>query len=84
MSHLLGNGRIASEASPKTARDKQPMQLSERRHRYARRAQLHPGARRRIEHPSRNHDDDPRRRLQLDEVSRRTLLAPDQPDRAPT
>jgi hypothetical protein len=78
--HLLGDGRIASEASSKTACGKQLMQLGERRHRYAGFAHLHAGARCEIQHPSRDYDDDARRRLKLDKVPRGTLLAPDQPD----
>lgn len=80
--HLLGDGRIAPEASSKIAHSKQSMQLGERRHRHARHAHLHAGAQRRIQHPSRDYDDDARRRLKLDEMSRGTLLAPDQADRA--
>jgi hypothetical protein len=80
--HLLGDGRIAPEASSKTAHSKQSMQLGQRRHPHARHAHLHPGAHSRIQHPSRDYDDDARRRLTLDDVPRGTLLAPDQPDRA--
>ena len=61
---------------------KQSMQLGQRRHPHARHAHLHPGAHSRFEHPSRDYDDDARRRLKLDDVPRGTPLAPDQPDRA--
>jgi hypothetical protein len=58
------------------------MQLGECRHRHARHAHLHPSVHRRIQHPSRDYDDDARRRLKLDDVPRGTLLASDQPDQA--
>jgi hypothetical protein len=80
--HLLGDGRIALEASSKTAHSEQSMQLGECRYRHARLAHLHAGAHRRIQHPSRDYDDDARRRLKLDDVPRSTLLTPDQPDQA--
>jgi hypothetical protein len=59
------------------------MQLDERRHRHARCADLHAGACDRIQHPSRDHDDDAGRHLEMDEVTRGPPLAPRQPDRTP-
>jgi hypothetical protein len=81
--YLQGDGRIAPEASPKSALGQQMMQLDERRYRHAWRADLHAGARDRIQQPGCNHDDHARRHLEMDKVPRGALLAPDQPDRVP-
>jgi hypothetical protein len=58
------------------------MQLGKRLHRHARHAHPHSSTHRRIQHPTRDYNDDARRRLKLDDVPRGTLLAPHQADRA--
>jgi hypothetical protein len=80
--HLLGDGRIAPEASSKTALGQQIVQLDERRYGDSRRAYLHTRARGRIQHPSRDNDDHAGRRLEMDNAARATLLAVVSADRA--
>jgi len=72
---LLGDSRIAKEASPKTALDKEPMQITQSSDIGAGRANLHAGASSRIQHPSRQHDDHAGRRLDVDNPTAGALLA---------
>ena len=59
------------------------MQISQRRYRHARRAELHAGAGGGIEHPCRHHDDDAGRHLDVDDIAAGALLAVLTPNAAP-
>jgi hypothetical protein len=83
-SHLLGDSRIAPEASSKTALGQQLVQLDERRYRDTWCADLHPCACDRIQHPGRDDDDHAGRRLEMDDAARTALLAVISPDPTPT
>ncbi|HUH06778.1 MAG TPA: hypothetical protein VML96_03120 [Egibacteraceae bacterium] len=80
---LLDDGRIAPGASSETVLDQQLMQLSECRHRHARRADLHAGAGDRVEHPRRHHRDHAGPHFDVDEPTGNTLLAVMPPDATP-
>ena len=56
------------------------VQLGERRYGDTRRANLHPRACDRIQHPSRDGDDHTRRRLEMDDLARAALLTVMSPD----
>ena len=80
---LLGVVRTAPGASPGTTLDQQLVQVGERRHRHARRAELHPGAGDRVEHPRRNDRDHAWRHLDVHEATGETILAVVPPDAPP-
>jgi hypothetical protein len=66
---LLNDGRIVRRASPETALDQQLMQLDQARCRHPRRAEPHPGADGRIQHPSRHHDEHAGRDLDMHDLT---------------
>jgi hypothetical protein len=66
---LLDDDRIVQGASPETALDQQVMQFDQARHCHARRAEPHPGAGGRIQHPCRHHDDHAGRDLDVNNVT---------------
>jgi hypothetical protein len=72
---LQADGRIVLAASPETLRDQQMMKLDQRCLRHARGSKHHSGADGGIQDPCRGHDDDARRRLEVDNGARYTLLA---------
>jgi hypothetical protein len=72
---LQDDGRIVLGASPETLRDQQMMKLDQRCLRHARGPKRHAGAGGGIQNPRRGHDDDARRRLEVDNGARYTLLA---------
>lgn len=80
---LLGDVRTAPGASPGTTLDQQLVEVSQRRHRHARRAELHPSAGDRIEHPRRNDRDHTGRHLDVHEATGETILAEVPPDAPP-
>jgi hypothetical protein len=65
---LLDDG-IVPGASSETTLGQQLMQLSQRRHRNARRTQRHSSAGGRIQHPGRHHDDHAGRRLDVNDLT---------------
>jgi hypothetical protein len=78
---LPGDVRTAPGASPGTTLDQQTVQISQRRH--ARRAELHPGAGDRVEHPRRHDRDHAGRHLDVHEATGGTILAVVPPDAPP-
>ena len=80
---LLGDVRTAPGASPGTTLDQQLVQVSERRHRHARWAKLHPDAGDRVEHPRRDDRDHAWRRLDVHEATGKTILVVVPPDTPP-
>ena len=80
---LLGDVRTAPGASPGTTLDQQTVQVGERRHRHARRAELHPGADDRVEHPRRNDRDHAWCHLDVHEATGETILVVVPPDAPP-
>ena len=80
---LPGDVRTAPGASPGTTLDQQLVQVSERRHRHARRAEPHPGAGDRVEHPRRDDRGHAGRRLDVHEATGETILAVVPPDAPP-
>jgi hypothetical protein len=80
---LLDGVRTAPGASPGTTLDQQLLQVSERRHRHARRAEPRPGAGDRVEHPRRHDRDHAGRHLDVHEATGGTILAVVQPDGPP-
>jgi hypothetical protein len=80
---LLDGVRTAPGASPGTTLDQQLVQVSERRHRHTRRAELHPGAGDRVEHPRRDDRDHAGRHLDVHEAAGETILAVVPPDAPP-
>jgi hypothetical protein len=80
---LPGDVRTAPGASPGTTLDQQTVQISQRRHRHARRAELHPGAGDRVEHPRRHDRDHAGRRLDVHEATGEAILAVLLPDAPP-
>ena len=80
---LLGDVRTAPGASPGTTLDQQLVEVSEGRHGHTRRAELHPGAGDRIEHPRRNDRDHAWRHLDVHETTGETILAVVPPDAPP-
>ncbi len=80
---LLDDVRTAPGASPGTTLDQQTVQVSERRHRDTRRAELHPDAGDRVEHPRRHDCDHARRHLDVHEATGATILAVLPPDGPP-
>jgi hypothetical protein len=66
---LLLNDGIVPGASSETTLDQQLVQLSQRRHRNARRTQRHPGAGDRIQHPGRHYDDHAGRDLDMNDLT---------------
>jgi hypothetical protein len=62
---LQDDDRIVRGASPGTALSQQVMEIDQRGHRHARRADGHSGAGDRIQHPGRHHDDDAGLRLDV-------------------
>jgi hypothetical protein len=72
---LPGDVRTAPGASPGTTLDQQLVQVGERRHRHARRAEPHPGAGDRVEHPGRDDRDHAGRHLDVREPTGETILA---------
>ena len=80
---LPGGVRTAPGALPGTTLDQQMVQVGEGRHRHARRAELHPGAGDRVEHPRRQDRDHAGRRLDVHEATRAAILAVLPPDAPP-
>ena len=80
---LRDDGRIVPGASPETVRDQQMVKLDQRGLRHARGPERHAGAGGGIQDPCRGHDGDARRRLEVDDGARCTLLAALAPDRTP-
>ncbi len=80
---LPGDVRTAPGASPGTTLDQQLVQVGERRHRHARRAELHPDTGDRVEHPRRHDRDHARRHLDVHEATGETILAVVPPDAPP-
>ena len=80
---LLGDVRTAPGASPGTTLDQQLAEVSERCHRHARRAEFHPGAGDRVEHPSRDDRDHAGRHLDVHEAAGEAILAVVPPDAPP-
>jgi hypothetical protein len=80
---LPGDVRTAPGASPGTTLDQQMMQVGEGRHRHARRAELHPGAGDRVEHPRRDDRDHAGRHLDVHEATGEAILAVLPPDAPP-
>ena len=80
---LLGDVRTAPGASSETTLDQQLVEVSEGRHRHARRAELHPSAGDRVEHPRRDDRDHPGRHLDVHEAAGKTILAVVPPDAPP-
>ena len=83
MTLLLGDVRTAPGASSETTLDQQMVQVSQRRHRHTRQAELHPGAGGRVEHPRRHDRDHPGRHLDVHEATGETILAVVAPDAPP-
>jgi hypothetical protein len=77
---LLDDVRIVPGASPESALDQQVMQVNQRRHRHARRADRHCGAGDGIQHPGRNHRNHAGCRLEVDIAAGEALLAAVLPD----
>ncbi len=67
MASLLGVG--CRRALPEAERDQQLMQLEQRTDRNTGRPDLHPGTRGRVKHPGAHDDDDPRRRLEVRDLT---------------
>ena len=80
---LLDGVRTVPGASPGTTLDQQLVEVSEGRHRHARRAELHPGAGDRVEHPCRQDRDHAGRRLDVHEATGEAILAVLPPDAPP-
>ena len=80
---LPGDVRTAPGASPGTTLDQQTVQVGEGRHRRARRAELHPGAGDRVEHPRRDDRDHAGRHLDVHEATGEAILAVLPPDAPP-
>ena len=80
---LLDGVQTAPGASPGTTLDQHTVQVSERRHRHARRTELHPGAADRIEHPRRDDRDHAGRHLDVHEATGEAILAVLPPDAPP-
>ena len=80
---LPGDVRTAPGASPGTTLDQQTVQVGEGRHRHTRRAELHPGAGGRVEHPRRHDRDHAGRRLDVHEATGEAILAVLPPDASP-
>ena len=80
---LLDGVRTVPGASPGTTLDQPLVQVSERRHRHARRTELHPGAGDRVEHPRRDDRDHAGRRLDVHEATGEAILAVLPPDAPP-
>jgi hypothetical protein len=80
---LLDDVRIVPGASPESALDQQVMQVNQRRHRHARRADRHCGAGDGIQHPGRNHRNHAGCRLEIDIAAGEALLAAVLPDTTP-
>jgi hypothetical protein len=59
------------------------MQVDQRRHSHARRADLHSGAGDRIKHPCRHHGNDAGRRFDVNEMTGEALFAVMPPDATP-
>jgi hypothetical protein len=72
---LQDDGRIVLRASPETLRDQQMVKLDQRCLRHARGPERHSGAGGGIQDPCCGHDDDARRRLEVDHGARYTLFA---------
>jgi len=72
---LLGEGEITTEASPKSAHQEQPMQVTKGIDRDAGRPEGHCGADARIEHPLRQRRYDTRFDLQVDDAAASALFA---------
>jgi hypothetical protein len=73
MASLLHDIRRA--ASPKAERSQQIMQLGQRGNGHPWRTELQSRASNRVEHPARHDDHDPRRRLDVDDLTARRLFA---------
>ena len=80
---LPGDVRTAPGASPGPTLDQQTVQVGEGRHRHARRAELHPGAGGRVEHPRRHDRDHAGRHLDVHEATGEAILAVLPPDASP-
>ena len=72
---LQDDGRIVLGALPETLPDQQMMKLDQRCLHHARGPERHAGAGGGIQDPCRGHDDDTRRRLEVDNGAGYTLLA---------
>jgi hypothetical protein len=66
---LLGDDRVAREASPESASAQQVMKIDKSRKGSLRRTEVHAGAHDRIEHPRRQHQDRSRTRHDMDETA---------------
>jgi hypothetical protein len=80
---LLDDVRIVPGASPETALDQQVMQVNQRIHCHARRADRHSGTGDGIQHPGRNHRNHAGCRLEIDKAASDALLATVPPDTTP-
>ncbi len=65
---LLSGGDVTGRASPQTAPLQKGIEIRNRSQRHARGADCHVRACRRVEHPGRNHRDDARQDLHMDEL----------------
>lgn len=70
MGLLLSGGGVTGRASPQTTPLQKIIKVRQRRERHARCAQFHASARRRIDHPGRQHRDDTGQDLEMEELSR--------------
>ena len=80
---LQDDGRIVLGALPETLPDQQMVKLDQRCLHHARGPERHAGAGGGIQDPCRGHDDDARRRLEVDNGAGYTLLAALIPDTTP-
>jgi hypothetical protein len=80
---LQDDGRIVLGASPEILRDQQMVKLDQCCLRHARGPERHASAGGGIQNPCRGHDDDARRRLEVGNGARYTLLAALAPDTTP-
>jgi len=72
---LLGAIRIAQEGSPDSLLSQHPLQVDQRRYRYAWRPHLHSGTDDRIEHPGCHHGHHTGRNLHINKAPRNPLFA---------
>jgi hypothetical protein len=77
---LLDDVRIVPGASPESVLDQQVMQVNQRRHRHARRADRHCGAGDGIQHPGRDHRNNAGRCLEIDKAAGDALFGAVPPD----
>jgi hypothetical protein len=80
---LQDDDRIVWGASPGTALSQQVMEIDQRGHRHARRADGHSGAGDRIQHPGRHNDDDAGRHLDVNTLAASAAFAVVPPNSTP-